>query len=165
MKLGNVMINMGVLCSASEKGKIIVNECLKRGLTINTLKLEKLLILMHIKMLTEYRKPFFKEEVINFHHGLGIKEVDEDFRGVLRPNFNEQIIEYICLLDAEEKVMNEVIRDYGKYDVFDLNEVWQLKKLQRLFPDENGKGMPYQLIMAAFYDKFYDKETTNKRKK
>ena len=155
---------MGVLCSASEKGKIVVNECLKRGLTIDTLKLEKLLILMHIKMLTEYRKPLFKEEVILFHHGLGIKEVDEDFRFILRPGFNEEIVEYICLLDAEEKVMNEVIRDYGKYDVFDLNEVWQLKKLQRLFPDKNGQGIPYQIIMGEFYDKFYDKKTTNKRK-
>lgn len=158
------MKNMGVLCSASEKGKIIVNKCLKKGLNIDTLKLEKLLILMHIKMLTEYRKPFFKEDVILFNHGLGIKEVDEDFRFVIGPDFNEEIIEYICLLDAEEKVMNEVIRDYGKYDVFDLNEVWQLKKLQRLFSNKNGKGIPYQIIMMEFYDKFYDKEVTNKIK-
>ena len=159
------MINLGVLCSASEKGKIVVNECLRKGLNIDTLKLEKLLVLMHIKMLTEYRKPLFKEEVILFNHGLGIKEVDEDFRFVLGPDFNEKIVEYICLLDAEEKVMNEVIRDYGKCDVFELNEVWQLKKLQRLFPDKNGQGIPYQIIMGAFYDKFYDKESPDKRKK
>ena len=37
-----------------------------------------------------------------------IKEVDEDFRFLLGPDFNEEITEYICLLDAEEKVMNEV---------------------------------------------------------
>ncbi len=53
------MIDRRILCQASEKGKIVVNECLDRGYDIDTLKLEKLLILMHGIMLSAYGDPFF----------------------------------------------------------------------------------------------------------
>lgn len=53
-----------VLSIASEKGTIVVNECLRRGLYINTLKLEQLLILIQGRMLSLYNRPFFSQDVL-----------------------------------------------------------------------------------------------------
>lgn len=140
-----------VLCEASEKGAIIVNECLKRGLQINTMKLEQLLILMHARMLTLYKKPFFKQQVIVREHALMIDEVDEDFR-IYAFEFKEVMEEYICLLEKEEEVMNYIIDNYGELDFFDLRDSYVLKKLREHYKDLFSLEEQHFDILATPYD-------------
>jgi len=144
------MRNMGICCIASEKGKKIVNKCIDNNIEINTLKLEKLLILVHGKMLSMYQKPFFNENVIATKHGLMIKEVDRDFiRYVFR--CNEKLVEYICLLDDEEEVVNSVLREYTNRDGLDLNSVIELKVLSEICYEEGKKNIvPNELIKEVF---------------
>lgn len=157
------MRNMGICCEASEKGKIVINKCLDNNIEINTIKLEKLLILMHGKMLSMYKKPFFNEDVIATSHGLKIKEVDRDFiRYAVK--CNEKIVEYICLLDSETEVMNLVLEKYGKYDVFELNEKKELQVLNKLIYDEKTQNViSNELIERVFdYYQFYDLDIVKK---
>lgn len=120
------------MCKASEVGKIIVNKCLDLEIAINTVKLEKLLVICNVEMLRRYKKPLFNEKIIELAHGLGIKEVDMDFlkHGVL---FKTKRNEYISLLDSENNVINKVISVYGRYSSFELNkiidDVYDYKKL------------------------------------
>ena len=157
------MRNMGIHCSASEKGKRIINKCIDNNIEINTLKLEKLLILMHGKMLSMYQKPFFDEDVIATRHGLMIKEVDRDFiRYATR--CNEKIKAYICLLDAETKVMNSVLKEYIDYDALDLNCVRELQVLSEICYEEGKENIvPNELIREVFTRyQFYDLDVVKK---
>ena len=129
-----------ILCEASEKGVIVVNECLNRGIQINTIKLEQLLILMHGRMLSLYNKSFFSQEVVARTHALMIDNVDKDFR-IYAIEFKEKLPEYICLLEKEEEVMNYIIERYGNLDFFELKELPVLKKLKDLFSKEDQSNI------------------------
>jgi len=129
-----------ILCEASEKGVVVVNECLNRGLEINAIKLEQLLILMHGRMLSLYNKPFFSQEVVARTHALMIDKVDKDFR-IYAMGFKEKLEEYICLLEKEEEVMNYIIEKYGNLDFFELKELPVLKNLKDLFSKEDQSNI------------------------
>lgn len=68
-----------LLCSASEKGKWIINACLNHGFEIGTVKLEKLLILAYGEYLVKTGKKLFNEDIVIWKVGPMIKEVDRDF--------------------------------------------------------------------------------------
>lgn len=154
------MENRKILCGASEKAILVVNKCLDKNIPINTMKLEQLLIIIHGIMLSKYNTPFFKENVVAFQHALLIREVDADFR-INAMNFKEKIEEFICLLDAEEQTVDEVITNYGKNDAFDLMAKKELKLLKEICRFEGIEGacnvVPNELIEKVFdYYKFYD---------
>lgn len=128
-----------VLSIASEKGTIVVNECLRRWLYINTLKLEQLLILIQGRMLSLYNRPFFSQDVIARTHALMIDEVDKEFR-INAIEFKEEIVEYVSLLSTEEEVMNFVLDSYGSLNVFELQELYELKILKECYSKE-GKDI------------------------
>lgn len=117
-----------LMCKASEVGKIVVNKCLDRSIFINTLKLEKLLILMQIECIKRSKKPLFTEEIVIWKCGVVIKEVDSDFRSYAI-SFYERQEEYICLLVAEEESVEYVLREYGHMDSFELNKLNVIKEL------------------------------------
>ena len=137
----------GILCKASEFGKIIINTCLSKNISINTLKLEKLLIIMQGVMLSKYNQALFHEPVIyNNQAGFVIPRVDKDFvYGAV--SFNEPETEYILLLDKQHEVMHEVLKKYGKYNTFELEELYPFKKLRNMI-ESNGKSvhvLPYYI--------------------
>ena len=157
-------MNTDVFCLASEKGVVVVNECLKKGIEINTLKLEQLLILIHGIMLSKYNKPFFYENVVARDFSLMIQEVDEDFRayGI---EFKEPFEEYITLLEKEEEVMKYVIEKYGNLDFFDLNEFCVLKKLRKRFIEENKNNIDSKNIIPNIeIEKEFDDFLSDKQK-
>lgn len=158
------MVDMGVLCGASEKGKIVVNRCLDKGYYINTWKLEKLLIIIHGIMLSKYGKPFFTEKITAEEHGLMIPQVDSDFI-INAIAFKEKVIEYISLLEKEEETLNYVVDTYGKLDAFEIeNQRKEFKVLKDICSNQNidtmnkpNKEIPNALIETVFdYYKFYD---------
>lgn len=144
------MIQNCVLCVASEKGKIIVNRCLNKGFHINTLKLEKLLIIIHGCTLARYNRPFFPENIVTTQYGLMIPQVDEDF-SIHSLEFNEQLEELIFLLDAEEEVINYVVNKYGNCDAFELDEMNELQALKDIgFTAGRTNIIPNTLIKGVF---------------
>lgn len=160
-----------ILCEAGEKGKIVVNKCLDHGIEISTYKLIKLLIMMHGIMLSRYQKPFFSQNVVATQYGPTIKEIDKELV-FYALGFKERMCEYICLLENEEKVMDEVIEKYGTVDAFELNERKEFKLINEFCYEEGTLNIiPNELIENVFdYYKFYDienisqKEETFKRK-
>jgi len=157
-------MNRDVFCLASEKGVIVVNECLKKGIEINTLKLEQLLILIHGIMLSKYKKPFFYENVVARDFSLMIQEVDEDFRAY-GMEFKESFEEYITLLEKEEEVMKYVIEKYGNLDFFDLNELYVLKKLRERFIEETKNNIDSKnIIPNTEIEKEFDNFLSDKQK-
>lgn len=153
------MSNNSVLCGASEKGKLIVNMCLDLGIKLNPASLEKLLIIMHGKMLSKYGKTFFKEDVVALESGLSIKEINEDFKTQIF-GFTEKFSTHVCLLNWEGSIFNEVIRKYANFDVFELNEMKELKILKELCYEEQKQNIvPDFLIEQVFdYYQFYDND-------
>lgn len=154
------MDNRGILCEASEKGIVVANECLVRGCNLTTLKLEKLLILIHGAMLAKYGKPLFSQNVIALAHELVIKEVDRELI-MYSVGFKERMVEYICLLEKEQKIMDEVIQKYGMFNTSLINEIKELKLLTELCYEEGTSNIiPNELIYEVFvYYRFHDART------
>lgn len=137
-------MNRGILCKASELGKIVINICLQRGIAINTLKLEKLLIIMQGKMLSRYNESLFDEPITYRNNGgFMIPKVDKDFiYGAV--SFKEQETEYLPLLDRQSEVMCEVLNGYGEYNVFELEKLYSFKKLRNMIEKpENDDNLVY----------------------
>lgn len=153
-----------ILCEASEKGKIIVNRCLDLGYDINTYKLEKLLIMIHGIMLSKYQKPFFRQSVVATKYGSIIKEVEKELFSYAF-GFKDRMCEYICLLENEEKLINEIVQKYGNLDAFELNEFKQLKLLNDLcYKEGTLNTIPNKLIEKVFdYYTFYEMECVSQK--
>ena len=155
MKNNIIIKENPILCRASEKGKIVVNNCLDRGIKINTLKLEKLLVLMYGKLLSKYEKKLFNQNIICTSNGVKIKEVDNDFMQYC-VGFNNKLPEYISLLQSEEYVMNDVLEEYGNLSASELNELYLLKTLKEVFTKENKVNiLSPNLIKEVFNYTYY----------
>lgn len=139
-----------IYCEASEKGIIVVNECLKNGYKINTLKLQQLLILMHGTMLALYEKPFFSQNVVATPNFLAIEKVTKDLL-LYSLGFERHMEELICLLEKEEEIMHNIIENYGNLDSFELRELPILKDLKDVFSKEdNNIIIPNAYIKGCF---------------
>ena len=90
-------------------------------------------------MLSLYNRPFFSQDVIARTHTLMIDEVDKEFR-INTIEFKEEIVEYVSLLSTEEEVMNFVLDSYGSLNVFELQELYELKILKECYSKE-GKDI------------------------
>lgn len=137
-------VNEIILCEASEKGKVVVNHCLNKGCRINTLKLEKLLIIIHGMMLAHHKKPFFKNSIVPTKNGLRIPEVDRDFI-INVISFDKKFDEQIAFLDREWEMTEYIINTYGKMDTFELDTEFGLKQL-------NNKLLNEQHLCKAIVD-------------
>ena len=145
-------------CLTSERGKIIVNQCLDLGLEINTQKLQKLMVLMQGKMLSEYDKPFIEEEIKATKCGVMIPKVDNDFIRYA-VGCKKKLIEYICLLEREQKVIDFVLTKYGHMDSFELMGILPLKAINSFcLKCEPFTAIPNQLIKKVFSDNIYAME-------
>lgn len=138
-----------ILHLSSEKGKFIVNKCLERKLFINTLKLEKLLILTHGEMLSKYGQEFFKEKVIAVEHGLILRDVERDFL-MYENEFNKQLKPYIHLVGHEEEVVNEIVEEYGSFGTLKLNNLKELQMLKNVYYNNKATVIPNEAIKEVF---------------
>lgn len=142
-----------IMCKAAEVGKIVVNKCLDRGLSINTQKLQKLLVLMQIDCIRRSGKPLFKEDIRIWNCGVAIKEVDDEFT-LYAEKFTEHMCEFILLLTAEEKAVDSVISEYGDLDAYDLNKLADVQKVISLGVPSINTGVPhvtYQMLLGEYF--------------
>ena len=123
------MKNIGCRCLASEYGKVIINKCIKRQISLSNIKLQQLLIITQGVMLASYHKPIFTEQVTGASYGLLLKEVNKDFFGIFE--FNEEYFAYVVPLDIEIQVIDKVLNRYGQLDPFQLKELPEMKKLYK----------------------------------
>ena len=142
-----------ILHLSSEKGKFIVNDCLDSKLFINTLKLQKMLIIAHGEMLSRYDKPLFKEKVMTSEYGLFIPEVEKDFL-MYENEFNQRLPIYVSLNELEEEIINEVVEIYGSFGQFKINNVEELQKLKQICYKKNSRRVvPNDIIKEVFNEK------------
>lgn len=142
-----------ILHLSSEKGKFIVNDCLDSKLFINTLKLQKMLIIAHGEMLSRYDKPLFKEKVMTSEYGLFIPEVEKDFL-MYENEFNKRLPIYVSLNELEEEIINEVVEIYGSFGQFKINNVEELQKLKQICYKKNSRRVvPNDIIKEVFHEK------------
>ncbi len=140
-----------ILCSASEIGKCIVNRCLELGYNINTMKLEKLLVLAYGEYLYKTGKKLFGEKIEFCDHGAMIREVDHDFlRYAIE--FDTRFYEWYLLLEAQEKVLHDIVRDYGHMDAFEINDDLILKRLKEY---KNQDGFISDEDILKVFEKFH----------
>ena len=145
----------GIMCKASEVGKIVINKCIDLNLSIDVQKLQKLLVLMQVECIKLSGKPLFKEDVRIWNCGVAIKEVDEDFR------FNENAFQnrhlvYINLLDAEEIAVSNIINQYGQMDAAQLNSLPVAVRVINLGVKKEGdtvKHVSYFILIEEFSNK------------
>ena len=134
----------------SEIGKIIVNKCLSRGYEINTQKLQKLMVLMHARLLTEHNKPFLRSKIIaSKTAGVMIPQVDSDFI-MYGLEFPEKFEEYVLLTESQETAVNNILARYGAFDVFEIFENTKLKSLNDYCLKQGLKYIPNDLIKKAY---------------
>ena len=151
-----------IMDEASEKGVIVANKCIEKGIQLSAIKLELLLILMHGRMLSKYQKPFFRQNVVAGKQVLMIKEVDRNF---ILNKFDERMQEYLVLLLKEEEVMNDIIEVYGSLDFFEMIKRKDLTFLRELCYKEGELNIvPNELIEKVFdYYNFYDMDYVKKQ--
>lgn len=125
-----------IMCRACEIGKIVVNRCLQREMSINTQKLQKLLVLMQGVYLAhpdnEQKEPFFEESIYLNSNGFIIEEVDTLFKPYA-VTFNEPLTEYISLVDTKSKVVDLVLNRYGNCTTLEINEDLRLVNLKNKY--------------------------------
>ncbi len=143
-----------IYSKAGEVGKIVVNKCLKKGISINTIKLEKLLVLMQIECIKLSKKPLFKEDIEVWDCGPMIMQVDREFIGGAI-EITEPYDEYIALLDAENMAVNNILRMYGEKDAFQLNKVSSMKKLCEMVENCENKVFNCNILTGMFTDEEY----------
>jgi len=125
-----------IMCRACEIGKIVVNRCLQREMSINTQKLQKLLVLMQGVYLVhpdnEKKEPFFEESIYLNSNGFIIQEVDMFFKPYA-VTFNEPLTEYISLVDTKSKVVDLVLNRYGHCTTLEINNDLRLVNLKNKY--------------------------------
>lgn len=130
------------MCKAAEVGKIVVNRCLNRGLSIDVQKLQKLLVLMQIECIKRSGKPLFREDIRIWDCGVAIKEVDEEFRNTGFAFINHQV-EYINLLEHEDKSVDLILEMYGNKNALELSALPTNQKVCRLALSSSDSGTPH----------------------
>lgn len=119
-----------------EIGKIVANKCMERGIFINTLKLEKLLILMEIAYIKNYNKSFIRSNIwVNSHGQFMIKDVDRFFIQYA-VEFDEKQVELIGLLESQKDCIEQVLELYGNMTAFDLEDIINQKGMKRFAQSE-----------------------------
>lgn len=139
-----------VMCMAGEIGKIVANKCLERNTFINTQKLQKLLVLMQIKHMQRVKKALFPQDILVWDCGVVIEEVDQGFIQYAI-EFKEKQIEYISLLQEQEKTVEHVLNIYGDMDVFDVNKLSAIQSLVSKSLLIDGRRVIPSNIMLGFY--------------
>lgn len=150
MKSKNILIPK-VGCMATEVGKIVSNKCLDRNISLNTLKLEKLLILMQVEYIRKTEKAFFQETIIvSNQHNTRIKEVEEDFLpyavNMDMISSDTRFCEYINLLMKQEEVVETIINKYGNLDAFDLEKTPDIQLMHKISEELNTQNIQPPLI-------------------
>lgn len=148
------MSNFGgrIMCKAAEVGKIVVNRCLSRGLSIDVQKLQKLLVLMQVECIKRSGKPLFTEDIRIWDCGVAIKEVDEEFRNTGFAFINHQV-EYINLLEYEDKSVDSILEMYGNESALALSALPTNQKICRLALSTNDSSTPhveYEKLVREF---------------
>jgi len=100
-------------------GEVIVNECLKRNLDINTSKLMKLLYYMQRLHIQKYEDTMFNDEIRVTANGPYIDGVANYF-WTGRLGFDNRLNQSIILKDSHEDVANLILNRYGKFSPNDL---------------------------------------------
>lgn len=139
-----------VMCLAGEIGKIVVNKCLERNIFINTQKLQKLLVLMQIEHMQRVKMALFPQDILVWDCGVVIEEVDQGFIQYAI-EFKEKQIEYITLLEEQEKTVEHVLNIYGDMDAFDINELSAIQSLVSKSLSIDGRRVIPSNIMLGFY--------------
>ena len=139
-----------VMCLAGEIGKIVVNKCLERNIFINTQKLQKLLVLMQIEHMQRVKTALFPQDILVWDCGVVIEEVDQGFIQYAI-EFKEKQIEYITLLQEQEKTVEHVLNIYGDMDAFDINELSAIQSLVSKSLSIDGRRVIPSNIMLGFY--------------
>ena len=139
-----------IMCMAGEVGKIVINECLKRKIFINTQKLEKLLVLMQIEHMSRVKTALFPQDILVWDCGVVIEEVDQGFIEYAIECKEEQI-EYISLLDEQLKTIEHVLKVYGDMDAFDINKLPAIQSLVSKSLLINERRVIPSNIMLGFY--------------
>ncbi len=133
-------------------GRKVINKCLERGYEIDTLKLEKLLIVMQGVTLAGTGKPMFDEAIVpSKTGGLRIKEVYEEFIAGAA-GFDKEVDEWIVLLERQESVVDSVLDKCGTLGAREISEKYGLNKLNaQLIQDGIGdKNIINGMLMRMF---------------
>lgn len=156
-----------IKCMVSEIGKIVSNKCLNQNISLNTLKLERLLILMQIEYIRTTRKAFFQESiVVPNQYNTKIKEIDEDFSLYavnmnMIPN-NVRFCESINLLIKQEEIVDSVINKYGNLDSFELEKTPDIQLIHKISEELNVQNLQPPLIfygLGRFTDTIFEEKT------
>ena len=156
-----------IKCMVSEIGKIVSNKCLNQNISLNTLKLERLLILMQIEYIRTTRKAFFQESiVVPNQYNTKIKEIDKDFLPYavnmnMIPN-NVRFCESINLLIKQEEIIDSVINKYGNLDSFELEKTLDIQLIHKISEELNFQNLQPQLIfygLGRFTDTIFEEKT------
>ena len=156
-----------IKCMVSEIGKIVSNKCLNQNISLNTLKLERLLILMQIEYIRTTRKAFFQESiVVPNQYNTKIKEIDEDFLPYAVnmnkiPN-NLRFCESINLLIKQEEIVDSVINKYGNLDSFELEKTLDIQFIHKISEELNVQNLQPPLIfygLGRFTDTIFEEKT------
>ena len=138
-----------ICCLASEMGKVLANRCKDKGVYISTAKLQKMLVIAHGVMMASYNKPLFFEKVSLMEHGVAIKEVEDDFKTEIK--YDKEFKTFVLLQACQSKVLDDVIDCYGKYDSFELNDLKEMRKIEKFLEEgEHPLVETNQKIMRAF---------------
>lgn len=156
MKVGGKM-NITYRTLASAKAARVVNLCLQNGYDISTVKADKLMVLFKCIMLGRYNKAPFRENIEYRNGHLQVRGVEKDLIAGAT-GFKEKIWEIIPLLEQEEKVLEEMVADYGQLNAFEIEQIAGLQKIAQYCEKKKIIRVPETLIRYVFGEKTSENE-------
>lgn len=139
-----------LMCIAGEVGKIVINECLKRNIFINTQKLEKILVLMQIEHMSRVKTSLFPQDILVWDCGVVIEEVDQGFIQYAI-ECKEKQFGYLILLEEQMKTVEYILEKYGEMDALEINKLPVVQTLISKSLLIEGKRVIPSNIMLGFY--------------
>lgn len=140
------------MCKACELGKYVINKCLEKQQSINTAKLQKLLVMMQCKHLAKYGQPLFPENIVTWKCGVAIQEVNNDFKKYALGCKEKQEV-FIAILNSEETIINQVIEEYGDKTAVAINNDPRLQYLwEKVYEEGRSNIIELSMIQAVFKD-------------
>lgn len=137
---------------ATEVGKYIVNECLKREYFINTLKLNYLLIIS--KGLSEsLNHQLFKDVVVPTIGGLKIESIEEEYKYFI-VGFKEKFKPESSLDEDSKLVIDYVLNHFGRFNPYELGEISAMVELRNDFKYNSDNNIISDSDLKEYFQRF-----------
>lgn len=133
----------------SAKAAVVLNMCLKKGLSMSASKLGKLMIMIKGRLLAQSGKFFFIENIEYRNGNLMVRAINKDYSEKI-DEVTEPLWEMFDLRENEKQIAEEVISQYGDKEAEAFDNLEPMQKMAQYCKKYKRIYVPVAIIREAF---------------